>query len=166
LWIETGGVLDMPNRARTTEAGGGREIGAERDAAPDEAPGTMRGEDPSRASPDSRHAAPGKLAPDDRGNISWEWTDDPELVADDIVGNTARLRALAPTGLELADDEINRGLTPSKGAIPARKSPQSGYNPYNSGEPTKQTWKKKRDLRKLSKWVELKKRMRNKPDED
>jgi hypothetical protein len=142
---------------------------ADRSRAPDGAPESMPGDEPSRASPDSRHAVPGQLAPDDRGNISWEWADDPELRADDLVGSTTRLRALAPSDLELADDDIaavNRDLASVKGQpIPVRKAQPTGYNPYDSGEPTKQSWKKKRDLRQLSKWVELKKRLRNKPDE-
>lgn len=168
LWIETSGVLDMANRARTTQAGGARDIGAGRGQAPDEAPQTKRGAEQSGSNPDPVDTAPGQLGIDDRGNISWEWADDPELLADDIVGNTARLRALAPADLELADDDIaavDRDMSAIKQRpIAVRKLPQKGYNPYNSGEPTKQSWKKKRDLRQLGKWLELKKRMRNKPD--
>jgi hypothetical protein len=161
MWIETSGVLDMANRARTTQARGGRDIGPERSPAPDEAPQTS-GEERSRNSSDSTDSAPpGQLAVDDRGNNSWEWADDPELLADDILGNTARLRALAPSDLKLADEETAAIDRPP---IPVRKSPQSGYNPYNSGEPTKQSWKKKRDLRQLGKWIELRKRLRNKPE--
>ena len=45
------------------------------------------------------------------------------------------------------------------------KKPLPGYNPYDRGEPTKQSRKKKRDLREFSKWIALKKRMRDKPGE-
>lgn len=124
---------------------------------------------PSRSNTDSMRTAPGQLALDDRGNMSWEWADDPQLLADDVVGSTARLRALAPRDLELTDDDIaavNRDLASVKGQrIPVRKTQGAGYNPYNSGEPTKQSWRKKRDLRQLGKWIELKKRMRDKPGE-
>jgi hypothetical protein len=104
----------------------------------------------------------GQLALDDRGNISWEWSDDPQLKADDLLGKDARLRALAPRDLVVEDDKADFGLMSSDPVATPRK-PQSGYNPYNSGEPTKQSWKKKRDLREFSKWIALKKRMRDTP---
>jgi hypothetical protein len=159
----------MPSRARTTDAGDGRKTGVERRPA-DDAPEAKPGAEPSRGNPDSTHGEAGQLTFDDRGNISWQWAaDDPELLADDLAGNTARLRALAPKDLELADDGIaavDRDLASVKGEpIPVRKKQRTGYNPYDSGEPTKESWKKKRDLRQLSKWLQLKKRMRNKRDE-
>lgn len=40
-----------------------------------------------------------------------------------------------------------------------------GYNPYNSGALYKKAFKKKRDMRELSKWIELKKRMEKKKDD-
>jgi hypothetical protein len=151
------------------DAGHGPDTGAERREA-DDVPQVKPGTVPSRDKPDSTHGDAGQLTLDDRGNVGWEWADDPELRADDMAGNTARLRALAPRDLELADEDIaavNRDLAAQKGKpIPVRKAQGTGYNPYDSGEPTKQSWKKKRDLRRLSKWVELKKRMRNKRDED
>lgn len=158
----------MPNRARATDAEGGRGVAAERSSAPD-GRGTTPGHEPPSGS-NTESAAPGQLALDDRGNVSWEWADDPQLLADDVVGNTARLHALAPSDLELADDDIaavDRDLASVKGQpIPVRKTQRTGYNPYNSGESTKESWKKKkRDLRRLGKWIELKKRMRNKPGE-
>jgi hypothetical protein len=158
----------MPSKARTKDAGDGRNAGAERGPADD--PPEAKPAAPSRGNADSTHGEAGQLTLDDRGNISWEWAaDDPELLADDVVGNTARLRALAPKDLKLADEDIaavDRDMAKSRERpIPVRKPPKAGYNPYDSGEPTKQTWKKKRDLRQLSKWVELKKRMRNKRDE-
>jgi len=111
---------------------------------------------------DQPDAIPGQLARDDRGNIRWEWSDNPDLLADDILGGTARLRALTPKGLSIEDEEPGLAAV-NKDPIPSRKTPKSGYNPYDSGQPTKQTWKKKRDLRELDKWIALKKRMRDKP---
>jgi hypothetical protein len=105
--------------------------------------------------------AAGQLAVDDRGNISWEWSDDPELQADDLLGKTARLRALAPGHLSLAE-ETGEFATVKKDPIPVRKKPP-GYDPYDSGEPNKRSWKKKRDLREFSKWISLKKRLKNDP---
>jgi len=34
----------------------------------------------------------------------------------------------------------------------------SGYNPYNSGALGKQSFKKKKNLKELSKWIELRKK--------
>ena len=109
-------------------------------------------------------AVPGQLAHDDRGNVTWEWSDNPDLQADDILGGTARLRALLPKNLAIEDE--NDLAAVSRDPIPTRKTPKSGYNPYDSGEPTKQTWKKKRDLRELNKWIALKKRMEDKSGDD
>jgi hypothetical protein len=111
-----------------------------------------------------KDATPGQLVRDDRGNISWEWSDDPELQADDILGNTTRLSALAPKEL-MIEDESNDLAALNNDPLPSSKKPPPGYNPYDRAEPTKQSRKKKRDLREFSKWIELKKRMRDKPGE-
>jgi hypothetical protein len=128
---------------------------------PDEKPDRPVADDSDRAKPASPDAIPGQLAVDDRGNIGWEWAGDPELLADDAIGSTARLRALAPKNLKLEDEDSQAVV---KDPIPVRKTPQSGYNPYESGEPTKRSWKKKRDLRQLGEWIALKKRMRRESD--
>jgi hypothetical protein len=111
-----------------------------------------------------KDATPGQLVRDDRGNISWEWSDHPELQTDDTLGNTARLSALAPKDL-MIEDESNDLAAPNNDQLPSSKKPLPGYNPYDRGEPTKQSRKKKRDLREFSKWIELKKRMRDKTGE-
>ena len=103
----------------------------------------------------------GHLGADDRGNVTWEWRDDPNLLADDTLGGAERMRALVDPKLEVKEDDsptsIVRGNT---------KALKSGYNPYNSGTLGKQTWKKKKDLRELSKWIELRKKMAEKKDEE
>jgi len=109
-------------------------------------------------------ATPGQLVRDDRGNISWEWSDDPDLQADDTLGKTARLSALAPKDL-MIEDESNDLTALNNDPLPSRKKPLPGYNPYDRDEPTKQSRKKKRDLREFSKWIALKKRMQDKPGE-
>ena len=112
-----------------------------------------------------KDATPGQLVRDDRGNISWEWSDDPELQADDTLGNTARLSALAPTDLMLEDESNDLTALNNDPVPPSKKPPPLGYNPYDRGEATKQSRKKKRDLREFSKWIALKKRMGDKPGE-
>lgn len=98
----------------------------------------------------------GRLGVDDRGNVTWEWNEAvPDLVADDPIGDTARVRALVDPRLQVKDDDDDP-------LNPVQSNPRglkAGYNPYNSGALGKQTWKKKKDLRELSKWIELRKKV-------
>jgi hypothetical protein len=105
----------------------------------------------------------GRVGEDDRGNMTWQWAeDDHDLLADDDVGKMQRVRALSEPGLEVADD-------PASPNAPVKANPdalKSGYNPYNSGTLGKQEWKKKKNLKQLSEWIELKKKMDKKPRDD
>lgn len=104
----------------------------------------------------------GRLGEDDRGNVTWTWANEPELQADDDVGDLERLTALDNPGLhvdEPTDDPERPGQTLAKGL-------KTGYNPYNSGALGKTSWKKKRDMRQLSKWIELRKKISAKKPED
>lgn len=97
---------------------------------------------------------PGEIAFDDRGNAIYAWSDD-RLVEDGEDGERARQRALAHPGLSLVDDE------PPANA-PIRSNPKGlrqGYNPYESGVLAKKQLTRKRDLRELSKWLEMKRKM-------
>jgi len=108
-------------------------------------------------------SGPGHLGTDDRGNVTWEWTEDEDLLAEDTLGAAERVRALVDPSLQVKDDDddpLNPIRSNSKGL-------KTGYNPYNSGALGKQSWKKKKDLEELSKWIELRKKMaEKKPDED
>ena len=102
----------------------------------------------------------GHLGTNDLGNVTWEWKNEGDLLADDTLGGAERLRALVDPSLQVKDDDDDP-------LNPARSNPKglkSGYNPYNSGALGKQTWKKKKDLRELSKWIELRKKMTDKKD--
>jgi hypothetical protein len=146
----------MAEKPRTPNAGQATGSGADRDR--DAA--TNGEQDPAAGQdPDTTVGATGRLAHDDRGNINWQWSDDQELQAEDDVGRSARIRALSPAELALEEEADLAEL--AQEPIPVRKVPRGGYNPYESGEPTKQSWKKKRDLRQLGKWIELKKRMKD-----
>jgi len=92
---------------------------------------------------------PGQLTLDDRGNVTWEWKLDDVLLADDTLGAAERLRALVDPNLTVKDDDDP--LNP--------KGLKTGYNPYNSGTLGKRRWKKKKNLKELSKWVELRNKM-------
>jgi hypothetical protein len=103
---------------------------------------------------------PGHIAFDDRGNAVYEWNSD-TLAQDGEQGERARNKALQHHGLSLVDDE------PAKDA-PIQQNPKGlrvGYNPYESGLLAKKERKKKTDLRELSKWVDLKRKLQNKSEE-
>jgi hypothetical protein len=103
---------------------------------------------------------PGQLSVDDRGNITWEWKDQGDLLADDELGAAERVRALVDPRLAITDDDGD--LSDPLKVNP--KSLKTGYNPYNSGALGKQAWKKNKDLRELSKWIELKKKTATKDE--
>jgi len=156
----------MAEKPRRRDAANGPDEELELDLAPDLAPEPAPAPAPAPANEtklEQTDSVPGQLARDDRGNINWQWSDDPELHADDTAGATARIRALTPKSLQLEDDDT-AALTGAP--IPVRRAPKAGYNPYESGEPSKKSWKKKLDLRELSKWVRLKKKMSKRSDED
>lgn len=123
----------------------------------------MKEKPPGRApAPPRNDDARGRLGVDDRGNVTWEWTDDRDLLADDVLGETARLRALVDPALDLQDE-------PDDPMNPLKKNPKglkSGYNPYNSGALEKQSYRKKKNLKELSKWIELRKRVAKKADDE
>jgi hypothetical protein len=96
----------------------------------------------------------GTMGLDDRGNVTWEWNDDGDLLADDTLGAAERVRALVDPRLKVTEDDDDPGN-------PIKSNPKglkTGYNPYNSGALGKQSWKKNKNLRELSKWIELKKK--------
>jgi hypothetical protein len=104
----------------------------------------------------------GHLGVDDRGNVTWEWTGDADLLADDTLGAAERVRALVNPALKVEEE-------PGDPLNPVQSNPKglkSGYNPYNSGALGKQSYKKKKNLKELSKWIELRKRMAAKKDDE
>jgi hypothetical protein len=94
----------------------------------------------------------GRVKFDERGNAVWEWA-----VATGAFGHevsTERLQKLENPGLSLAED----APTPSQLVKANPLGAVKGYNPYDSGKLGKPPEvRKKRDLRKLSEWLKLKK---------
>ena len=117
-----------------------------------------RGKPPQTPAQD---ADAGRLGMDDRGNVTWEWNEEaPDLVADDTLGAAERVRALVDPRLQVKDDDDDP-------LNPIRSNPKglkTGYNPYNSGALGKQSYKKKKNLKELSKWIELRKKMAEKKE--
>jgi hypothetical protein len=104
---------------------------------------------------------PGRIAFDERGNAIYAWNED-QLSLEGEEGERARRKALDNPGLAMVEDEpvANAPIKDNS------KGLKLGYNPYESGLLTQKTQKtqepkKKTDLRELSKWIEMKKRVDN-----
>jgi hypothetical protein len=120
------------------------------------------GDKKTPTSPDEANAAPGHLGTDDRGNVTWEWADTADLKADDSLGAAERVRVLVDPNL----DVLEENESPDNPLTVNPKRLKTGYNPYNSGALGKQTWKKKKNLQELSKWIELRKKMAEKKGDE
>ena len=86
----------------------------------------------------------GRVRRDDRGNAVWEWA-----------RNGQTEERLAHAGLAIADE-----APPVSGNVVInRVAARSGYNPYQSGliDRNGKARPPKRDLRQLSKWIEMRK---------
>jgi hypothetical protein len=112
-----------------------------------------------KAPPPDPANEPGRLGTDDRGNVTWEWTAEPDLLADDTLGAAERVRALVDPSLVVVEDQDADLGNPLKRS---GKGLKTGYNPYNSGALGKSQWKKKKNLKELSKWIELRKKIQEK----
>ena len=103
----------------------------------------------------------GRVQFDERGNAIWEWA-----IATGAFGrevSTDRLKKLENTELALAADQP----TPFDKVKPNPLGAVKGYNPYDSGELSKAQAPKKKDLKRLSDWLKLKKQAEsNNPDEE
>lgn len=100
---------------------------------------------------------PGKIAFDDRGNAQFEWGND-LLAQDSDTGERLRQKALAHPGLAIADEEPPPN-------VPIRSNPKGlrlGYNPYESGLLAQKERKPKRNLRELSRWIDMKRKLNQK----
>jgi hypothetical protein len=114
--------------------------------------GPKQGAPDAIAAPAGSAKQSGRVQFDERGNAIWEWS-----VATGAFGrevSTERLQKLENPGLSLAED----APTPSQRVKSNPMGTLKGYNPYDSGKLGKGAEApKKKDLRKLSDWLKLKK---------
>ena len=93
----------------------------------------------------------GRVKFDDRGNAVWEWAMATGAFGGDV--STTRMRALEHPALSIADDAPSTVETVRANPLGKKK----GYDPYDSGKLAKTAAPRKKDLRKLSEWLKLKK---------
>ena len=96
--------------------------------------------------------ASGRVKFDDRGNAVWEWAMATGAFGRDM-SSGARLKNFQNPALSIVDD----GPPPSETVRPNPLGVKKGYDPYDSGKLDKNGRRKKKDLRKLSEWLNLKK---------
>jgi hypothetical protein len=105
---------------------------------------------------------PGDVGFDDLGNALYQWKDD-RMLEDGVDADTRRQRALSIANLVLVDDEPPPDL---KTITTNKRGLTLGYNPYDSGRLAKEKYKKPRDLRALSQWIEAQKKAASNQDSD
>jgi hypothetical protein len=103
----------------------------------------------------------GRVKFDDRGNAIWEWSITTGAFSPEL--STQRMKRLENTALTVAED----APTPFS---PVKVNPlgtAKGYDPYDSGKLMKTSERpRKKDLRKLSEWVAMRKMAEKKGGKD
>jgi hypothetical protein len=102
----------------------------------------------------------GRVKFDERGNAVWEWQLTTGAFGAEV--STQRLQKLEHPALSIADDAPTPFETVRANPLGAKK----GYDPYDSGKLGKKPGPVKKDLRKLSEWMKLKKQAESNKDEE
>jgi hypothetical protein len=111
--------------------------------------------------PDGTSKSTGRVKFDDRGNAIWEWQVTTGAFSPEV--STQRLQRLEHPALSIADDAPTPFETVRSNPLGTKK----GYDPYDSGKLGKTPAPpRKKDLRKLSEWLKLKKQADDNKDED
>ena len=116
------------------------------------------------AVPSSKNAtgdkSTGRVKFDERGNAVWEWQVTTGAFGVEV--STQRLQKLEHPALSIADDAPTPFETVRSNPLGTKK----GYDPYDSGRLGKKPPPAKKDLRKLSEWLKLKKQADSNKDEE
>jgi len=128
---------------------------------PSAKPSPPEADEPSPPEPKADVKGTGRVQFDSRGNAVWEWS-----IATGAFGrevSTERLQRLEHPALSIADD----APTPFDTVRPNPLGQKTGYNPYDSGKLGKKPEApKKKDLRKLSEFLKLKKQAQGPKDDE
>jgi hypothetical protein len=118
--------------------------------------------EPNEASPKSGSGdkSTGRVKFDERGNAVWEWQVETGAFGAEV--STQRLQKLEHPALSIADDAPTPFETVRSNPLGTKK----GYDPYDSGRLGKKAPPAKKDLRKLSEWLKLKKQADSNKDEE
>jgi hypothetical protein len=116
------------------------------------------------AEPSAKDAAAkttGRVKFDDRGNAIWEWAITTGAYSPEV--SSQRMKRLEHPALSIAED----APTPVDHVRSNPLGTKKGYDPYDSGKLGKPPAPpRKKDLRKLSEWLKLKKQAGNNKDEE
>ncbi|HEY6618282.1 MAG TPA: hypothetical protein VIY68_01945 [Steroidobacteraceae bacterium] len=102
----------------------------------------------------------GRVKFDERGNAVWEWQVTTGAFATEV--STQRLQKLEHPALSIADDAPTPFETVRSNPLGTKK----GYDPYDSGRLGKKPPPAKKDLRRLSESLKLKKQAESNKDEE
>lgn len=100
----------------------------------------------------------GRVKFDDRGNAIWEWSLATGAFGREV--STERLQKLEHPALSIAED----APTPFETVRANPLGTKTGYNPYDSGKLGKAAPPAKKDLRRLSEFLKLKKQAESNKD--
>ena len=101
----------------------------------------------------------GRVRFDERGNAVWEWQVTTGAFGVEV--STQRLQKLEHPALSIADDAPTPFETVRANPLGTKK----GYDPYDSGRLGKKPPPAKKDLRKLSEWLKMKKQIEGAKDD-
>jgi hypothetical protein len=103
----------------------------------------------------------GRVKFDERGNAVWEWQVTTGAFGQEV--STQRLQKLEHPALSIADDSPTPFETVRANPLGTKK----GYDPYDSGRlGKKKEVPVKKDLRRLSEWLKLKKLAEGNKDDE
>jgi len=107
--------------------------------------------EPSSKNGSGGEKSTGRVRFDDRGNAVWEWQVTTGAFGVEV--STQRMQKLEHPALSIADDSPTPFETVRSNPLGTKK----GYDPYDSGRLGKKPAPVKKDLRRLSEWLKLKK---------